>query len=54
MTKKATKSVGGEEEQQEMDQEIIKRENEGGEREEETKEDMSGINWGDGIENVER
>jgi len=55
MTKKAIKSgVEGEEEQQEIDQEITKRENEGGERKGKEEEDMSGTNGSDGVENVER
>ena len=47
MTKKIVKEVGNQEEQQEMDRNITK-------REEVTKEDMSRVGEGDGFENIER
>ena len=47
MTKRFVKEVGNQEEQQEMDRNITK-------REEVTKEDMSRVGEDDGFENVER
>lgn len=47
MTKQFVKEVGNQEEQQEMDRNITK-------REEVINEDISGVGKGDGFENVER